>query len=108
MIRVAPHPDYQRTGNTLHRTIPVGLYTAVLGGNANIETMKGKVKINIARGTANGKELRLRGLGMPDYARKSPPGDPLVTVNGVLPENLTDQETRLFKELQSLRNDEYR
>jgi curved DNA-binding protein len=102
-IRITPHPVYRRTGNNLHRVLPVDLYTALLGGKTSIETMKGKVKVNIPKGTPNGKELRLRGIGMPDHARKNVFGDLMVTVDVVLPEQLSNRETELFKELQGLR-----
>ena len=55
--------------------------------------------VNIPKGTPNGKELRLRGLGMPVYAKKNEFGDMLVKVEIVLPEHLSEHETDLFKEL---------
>jgi curved DNA-binding protein len=102
-VKINPHPVYRRTGNNLHRVLPVDLYTAVLGGKTSIETLKGKVKVNIPKGTPNGKELRLRGLGMPDHARKNVFGDLMVTVDVVLPAQLSNRETELFKELQAIR-----
>jgi curved DNA-binding protein len=102
-IKIAPHPEIQRIGNDLYREIPVDLYTAVLGGKTEIKTVKGKVTVNIPKGTANGKELRLRGLGMPVYAKKNEFGNLLVKIAIVLPENLSDEEIGLFGKLASLR-----
>jgi curved DNA-binding protein len=102
-INIAPHPEYQRKGNDLHRNLPVNLYTAVLGGKAEIITLKGKITVNIPKGTSNGKELRLRGLGMPVYGKKGKFGDLLVKVDVVLPEHLGTEEMDLFGKLSGLR-----
>ena len=103
IVKIAPHPEFHRKGNDLHCDLPVELYTAVLGGKTQINTLKGKVTINIPKGTPNGKELRLRGLGMPVYAKKNEFGNLLVKVNIVLPETLSEQEMGMFRELASLR-----
>jgi curved DNA-binding protein len=102
-VNIAPHPEYQRMGNDLLRDLPVNLYTAVLGGKAEIKTLKGKITVNIPKGTSNGKELRLRGLGMPIYGKKGKFGDLLVKVDVVLPEHLGTEEMDLFGKLAGLR-----
>jgi curved DNA-binding protein len=103
-VRIAPHPEFYRKGNDLRRDLPVELYTAVLGGKTQIKTLKGTVTVNIPKGTPNGKELRLRGLGMPVYAKKNEFGNLLVKVDIVLPEHLSDEEIDLFKALAARRN----
>lgn len=90
-------------GNNLHRDLSVGLYTAVLGGKTQIKTPKGNVTIDSTKGTPNGKELRLRGLGMPVYAKKSKFGNLLVKVDIVLPEPLSEEEIVLFRKFAALR-----
>jgi len=102
-VKVALHPRYHRKGNDLHCDLPVELYAALLGGKTQIDTLKGKVTVNIPKGTPNGKELRLRGLGMPVYAKKNKFGDLHVKVDIVLPENLSQEETELFGKLAALR-----
>jgi curved DNA-binding protein len=102
-VKIAPHPRYQRKGNDLHCDLPVELYTALLGGKTQIDTLKGKVTVNITKGTPNGKELRLRGLGMPAYAKKNKFGNLFVKVDIMLPEHLSEEETDLFGKLAALR-----
>lgn len=102
-IKIAPHPKFHRKGNDLHGYLPVELYTAILGGKTQINTLKGKVTVNIPKGTQNDKELRLRGLGMPVYAKKNEFGNLLVRINIVLPEHLSEEEINLFKKLEELR-----
>lgn len=101
--KIAPHPEFHRIGNDLHSNLPVELYTALLGGKTQIKTLKGKVTINIPKGTPNGKELRLRGLGMPVYAKKNEFGNLLVKVDILLPENLSEHEISMFRGLAALR-----
>jgi len=102
-VNIAPHHEFHRKGNDLQCDLPVELYTALLGGKTQIKTLKGKVTVNIPKGTPNGKELRLRGLGMPVYAKKNEFGNLLVKVNILLPENLSEQEMGMFRELAALR-----
>jgi len=102
-VMIAPHAEFHRSGNDLHCDLPVELYTAVLGGETQIKTLKGTVTVKIPQGTPNGKELRLRGLGMPLYAKKNKFGNLLVKVLLVLPEPLSEAEIDLFKQLAALR-----
>ena len=102
-VKIAPHPEFHRMVNDLHCVLPVELYTAVLGGKTQIKTLKGKVTVDIPKGTPNGKELRLRGLGMPVYAKKSECGNLLVKIDIVLPEHLSEEEMNLFGKLAALR-----
>jgi curved DNA-binding protein len=102
-VKVAPHSRYQRKGNDLSCDLPVELYTALLGGKTQINTLRGEVTVNIPKGTPNGVELRLRGLGMPVYAKKNKFGNLHVKVDIVLPENLSEEETDLFRKLAALR-----
>ena len=102
-VRIAPHPEFQRKGNDLHRDLPVDLYTAVLGGKTRIKTLKGMVTVTIQKGTPNGKELRLQGLGMPVYGKKNEFGNLLVKVDIVLPDHLREEEIDLFRRLAALR-----
>lgn len=102
-VRIAPHADYERKGNDLHRALPVELYTAVLGGKVQVATLKGRVTVKIPKGTSNDKVLRLRGLGMPAYATRNEFGDLLVKVGIVVPLNLSGEEIDLFGKLAALR-----
>jgi curved DNA-binding protein len=102
-VRMAPHPEFHRAGNDLHCDLPVDLYTALLGGKTQLKTLKGNVTVNIPGGTPNGKELRLRGLGMPVYAKKNKFGNMHVKVTIVLPEHLSEEEIDLVRKLAASR-----
>jgi len=98
-IRIAPHAEFQRKGNDLYCDKPVDLYTAILGGKAQIKTMKNTVNVDIPKGTHNGKVLRLLSLGMPVYGAKNEFGNMYVTVVIQLPDHLSEQEIELFRKL---------
>jgi len=102
-VKIAPHPEIHRDGDDIHSTMPVDLYTAVLGGKALVKTLKGAVKVDIPKETPNHKELRLRGLGMPVFGRNDVFGDLFVTVDIKLPDHLSQEETGLFATLAALR-----
>jgi len=68
-----------------------------------VKTLKGKIRVDVAEETPNGKVLRLSGLGMPEYKTKNKFGDLYLKVSVQIPQNLTAKEFELFKELASLR-----
>jgi curved DNA-binding protein len=101
-IKVAPHPSFVRKGNDITTTKEINLYTAVLGGEAIIDTMTGKVKIPITAGSQNGKNIRLKGKGMPLYEKQDLFGDLYVQIQVQIPEKLTDKQKELFEQLKAL------
>lgn len=102
-IDVLPHPKYERDGDDLKTKVDVDLYTALLGGKVNVSTIDKTVELTIPPETPNGKVIRLRGLGMPLVHQPNQRGNLYVTVNVVLPQNLTQEEKRLFEQLRKLR-----
>lgn len=102
-IELKPHPHFQRGGDDLHLELPVNLYTAVLGGEAIVPTLKGKIKLKIPPETQAGRIFRLKGQGMPSLKNPEQRGDLYTKVVITLPENLTDEEIELFEELADIR-----
>ncbi len=105
-VHIEPHPVFERKNDDVHCDIPVELYTAVLGGKTVVRTLRGTMKIDIPRGTENGKVFRLKGLGMPRFGNENEAGDLYAKVNVVVPKNLSEKELKLFKELSDLRKNE--
>ncbi len=101
-ITVRSHPTFERHGDNLHVTIPVPLATAVLGGEVQVPTLKGKLSLKIPPETQNGRVFRLKGQGMPNLG-KDTRGDLLAKVNAVLPTKLSDTEKELFRQLSEIR-----
>ena len=102
-IKITPHPLFEQVGNDLYLELPVDLYTAVLGGEAMVPMLKGKIKLRIPPETHSGRTFRLKGLGMPSLKQPDERGDLYAKVMIQVPENLTDEEIALFEELADLR-----
>lgn len=97
-INVSPHPDYERKGNDLYMNMPVDLFTALLGGEMEIQTLSGRINMKIPEGTQNGKQFRLKGKGMPVYGTSSH-GDLYVKIQVKLPDKLTPEQKELVMKL---------
>lgn len=102
-IRVAPHAVYEREGDNLKITVPVDLYTMLLGGVIDVASIDKTVKLNIPEETQTGKVFRLSGLGMPKLKNPGERGNLLVRVEPRLPQTLSDEEKALFRQLRDLR-----
>ena len=102
-IKVRPHDRFQREGDNLKTTVPVDLYTAVLGGKVSVSSLARTVNLTIPPETDNGKQFRLRGLGMPNLRDPDKRGDLYAVVSIQVPHNLTEEEKKLFRQLKEAR-----
>jgi DnaJ-class molecular chaperone len=103
VVKLLDDPTYKRKGDDLYVDLPVSIYDLVLGGEVKVPTLNGQVAMTIPAGTQNNRLLRLGGRGMPKVRGKGA-GDQYVRLIGQLPQNLSDKEEKLFKELATLRN----
>lgn len=94
---------FKREGADLHVTHEVDLYTAMLGGEVTLETLRGKVKVAVPPETQPGARVRLKGQGFPRYRQENSFGDLYVTWAVRIPTNLSPKEKELLKELSKLR-----
>jgi len=92
-------PEFKRVGNDLFKNTEIDLYTAILGGEIQIDTLNGKVKLHVKPGTQNGTKVKLKGKGFPVYKNESQFGDLFITYSVIIPTDLSDKEKELFKEL---------
>jgi len=96
-IHVKPHDLFERHGSDIYCDVPVDFVTATMGGEVEIPTLEGKIKMKIPAGTQGGRIFRLRGKGIAhlhDYGR----GDQLAKVQIDVPADLTAEQKRLLKE----------
>ena len=100
-IRVRPNSLFRREAQDLHCEVPISFVTACLGGEVEIPTIDGKVKLKVPPETQSGKILRLRGKGFKSL-RGAAVGDLLCHVNVETPVNLTDAQQKLLKEFDQL------
>ena len=102
-IQVVPDPRFQRDGDDLRVRRAVDVFTLLLGGSLQVESVDRTVKLDIPQATPNGRVFRLRGLGMPHLQEPGRRGDLLVTVEASLPTSLSERERQLIQEWQSVR-----
>jgi molecular chaperone DnaJ len=101
VVSVKPHRRFERRGDDLYLEVPVPLTVAVLGGEVQVPTMKGKIALKIPQETQNGRSFRLAGQGMPHLGNSSR-GDMFAKTNVILPTKLSEKEKELFKQLKEL------
>ena len=97
-IRIKQHEIFERDGDDLHCTVPIGLTTAALGGGIDVPTLGGTAEIELPEGTQHGKTFRLRGKGIKGV-RSSYPGDLYCHISVETPVKLTEHQRKLLKEL---------
>ena len=85
----------------MHCELPISFATAALGGEVEVPTLDGKVKLMIPAGTQNGKKLRVKGKGLKSV-RSSLIGDLYCHVIVETPINLTDRQKELLQEFESI------
>ncbi len=96
---IANNSGFKRLGADLYATVDLDLYTAILGGELTIDTLNGKVRLNIKPETQNGTKIRLKNKGFPVYRSKDQFGDLFITFSVKIPTNLTEKQKGLFSEL---------
>jgi len=105
-IRTTPHGQFERKGRDLYTRVPIPLTTAVLGGEADVQTLGGKsLRLKIPPATQNAQVFRLKGHGMPVAGKSDEHGDLYATVDVQLPRDLTAEQRKHFEALQKLEKD---
>ena len=103
-ISVLDHALFVRDGSDLYCEVPIDLTTAALGGELDVPTLDGRVKLKIPPESQTGKVFRMRGKGV-QSVRGGPTGDLLCKVAVETPVNLTSKQKDLLREFDlSLKN----
>ena len=103
IVEVAEDDRFERRGSDLHTTATVNIFTALLGGEAEVETMTGKVKLNIPAGTQPEQVFRVAGRGMPQLKKNEAPGDLFVRLKVQIPKYLSPKQRELIEEASKLK-----
>ena len=99
-VIVKDHPIFTRDGNDLYCDVPISFTTAALGGELEVPTLDGRVKLKIPAETQSGKLFRLRGKGV-STVRTSGKGDLLCRAVVETPVRLSRQQKELLKEFEA-------
>lgn len=103
MIEVADDPRFERDGDDLKTTASVDAFTAMLGGEAEVETMTGKVKLSIPAGTQPEQVFRLTKRGMPNVKNRNEKGDLYVRLKVQIPRYLSEKQRELLEEVSKIK-----
>jgi molecular chaperone DnaJ len=97
LIEVKSHPYFKRVGYDLRTEMTIPLTLAMLGGEIEVPTLKGKVAMTIPEGTQSGSLFRLKNKGLPKLTGQGY-GDQLIQVTVEIPKVLTAQQRKLMEE----------
>jgi len=94
-VEYAPHPHFTVQGSDILVTVPIAPWEAALGASVTVPTVGSKVNLKVPKGSSSGRKLRLKGKGLPGKH----PGDQLVVLQIVMPEQHSEKAEELYREL---------
>ncbi len=97
ITKILPHPVFSRNGADLTRELPITLGEALLGGEVEVDTLRGRVLLTIPPGTQQGQTFRLAGQGMPRLKGEGS-GDLFARIKVVLPGKLEGRQRKAAEE----------
>ena len=101
-IEVTEHRLFQRDGTNLYCRVPVSMVDASLGGDIEVPTIDGgRSRVKIPEGSQPGRQMRLRGKGMPAL-RGGNHGDMFIELSVETPVKLTSKQKELLREFDKL------
>lgn len=97
LLYVKPHEIFERHDADIYCEVPLGFATAVFGGEIEVPTLEGRIKMKVPPGTQGGRIFRLRNRGIA-HLHDSARGDQLVKVQIDVPTDLTAEQKKALKE----------
>jgi curved DNA-binding protein len=98
-VRLKPHPVFERKGDDLYVKVALPATTAVLGGEAQVPTITGSVRLKVPETTQPGQIFRLKGHGMPLVGKGESKGDLYATIDVQLPRALTKDQRQAWEQV---------
>ena len=96
-VRLKPHPVFERKGDDLYVKVALPATTAVLGGEAQVPTITGSVRLKVPETTQLGQVFRLKGHGMPHVGHADTKGDLYATIDLQLPRALSKDQREAWE-----------
>jgi curved DNA-binding protein len=100
IVRLTPDKRYRVEGRDIHVLLPLSPWEAALGTTVAIDTPGGETKVRVPPGTSSGRQLRLKGRGMPNP--RGAAGHLFADVRIMVPPSLTEGERQLFEQLATI------
>jgi len=103
IVQIKEDERFERKGNDLYTAAKVDAFTAILGGEAEVQTMTGKVKLTIPPGTQPEQVFRVAGRGMPQLKKTDNKGDLYVRLKVEIPRYLSSKQRELLEEASKIK-----
>lgn len=100
IIRVQPHPYFDRRGDDIYTVVPITVTEAALGAKVEVPTIDGRALLRIPPGTSSGQKFRLREKGVVSARRPGVRGDQIVEVQVVVPKPVDERVRNLLRDLE--------
>jgi len=97
-ILIAAHPMFRLHKKDVYLELPISPWEATLGATIQIPTLAGHVKLKIPKLSQSGKQMRLKGRGLPGQT----PGDQIITLNIVIPQRDNEQVNKLYEQMAAI------
>lgn len=101
-LQIAPHELYTLKGLDIEYRLRIDVFTAVLGGKADVKTLSGNIAIEIPAGTQYGKIFKLANKGMFHHEKTDKYGDMYIIVEVAIPNALKEEQKNLWEKLSKL------
>ena len=98
-VKIKPHPVFERKGDDLYTKVALPVTTAVLGGEAQVPTITGSIRLKVPETTQPGQIFRLKGHGMPLVGKPDQKGDLYATADVQLPRSLTTLQRQTWEQI---------
>ncbi len=98
IVNITDESLFERDGQDLYTTSTLSVFTIILGGDTEVETPTGKVKLSIPPGTQVDQVFRLAGRGMPHLKNSNTKGDLFVKLKVQIPKYLSSKQIELIEE----------
>lgn len=97
-INLLPHPLFRLDNKNVYLELPISPWEATLGAAVQVPTLAGPVKLSIPKLSQSGKQMRLKGRGLPG----AQPGDQLITLKIVIPTADNEQINKLYAQMATI------
>lgn len=101
-VHIIPKEGFERKGADIYTVARVPFTTAVFGGEIKVDTVYGQVMCQVPAGMQSGGKIRLKNKGVPVMGHKDKNGDHYVTIEVIVPRNLSKQACQKLKEFEKL------
>ena len=98
-MKIEGNSKVKYDGLNVHYNVPITPYEAVLGGEIDVQTFEGMIKLKLPKHTNSGQKFRLAGQGV---KQKNKSGDIIITVHIEIPQSLSDDEIKLYEKLKKI------